>query len=267
MPAMTEVLETQAGRIRARMAEIDITQDALANAVGVSQGTINHILNGRTLKSKHLPKIAEALAVNLSWLTLATDKMLDLRTPDGRALTEAQMIERLQLPPKGDGFARLINTTAHIYMPEPARLDPPPVPAPDNTVHLPQLEIGYSMGGGSVFSDYQQVADIPFPRDWVAALAKGSFSDLFVARGEGDSMSPTLLDNDSVIIDTAQKSITQQDRIWCLSYGDLGMIKRVRVQPDGGILVMSDNPAVSDFTAYDGEVHVVGRVVWIGRKV
>lgn len=240
MLSMTQGIETQAERIRARMAELGVTQMALAEAVGISQGAVGHILKGRTLQSKYLPNIARALHVNLSWLTMDTDKMIDLLRMSERSIS---------------------------YEPEPAQLGPSDASIADNSVLLPELEIGYSMGGGSVFSDYQEVARIPFPRDWVRALAKGRFDELFVARGEGDSMTPTILDNDSVLIDTAQKRITQQDRIWCLSYGDLGMIKRVRVQPDGGILVMSDNPAVADFTAYDGEVHVVGRVVWIGRKV
>jgi len=85
------------------------------------------------------------------------------------------------------------------------------------------------MGGGSVFEDYQQSAMIPFPRDWLLPIMKGSFADLFVARGDGDSMVPTLLDGDLVIVDTSQKRIEQQDRLWCLSYGDRGMIKRVRM--------------------------------------
>jgi len=38
---------------------------------------------------------------------------------------------------------------------------------------------------------------------------------------------------------------------------------------DGGgtYRIMSDNPAVSDFDAADGEMHVVGRVIWIGRRI
>lgn len=143
----------------------------------------------------------------------------------------------------------------------------PPSELPDGTVMIPQLDIGYSMGGGSVFEEYAQTAMVPFPREWLRPMIGGTFSDLFVARGEGDSMMPTLLDSDFVIIDTAQKTIVKQDRLWCLNYGDLGMIKRVRMQPDGGALIISDNPAVENFTAYDGEVQAIGRVIWIGRRV
>jgi len=132
---------------------------------------------------------------------------------------------------------------------------------------IPELELGYSMGGGSVFADYQRRGFVPFQRDWLRGFMRGTFADLFVARGSGDSMTPTLLDGDIVLIDTAQKRIDQQDRIWALSYGDLGMIKRVRRLPGGSYRIMSDNPAVSPIDATDEEMHVVGRVVWIGRTM
>ena len=95
----------------------------------------------------------------------------------------------------------------------------------------------------------------------------GHFEELFVARGDGDSMQPTLLDGDIVLIDTSQKSINKQDRIWCVSYGELGMIKRVRKLPDGGYHILSDNPSVLPIKAYDDEMFVIGRVIWIGRRM
>lgn len=132
---------------------------------------------------------------------------------------------------------------------------------------VPELELGYSMGGGAIFSDYQRKGFVPFQREWLRSKIKGSLQDLFVARGDGDSMQPTLLDGDIVLIDTSQQSITSQDRIWAISYGDLGMIKRVRRLPGGAYHVMSDNPAVQPFSAVDDEMHVVGRVIWIGRTM
>jgi phage repressor protein C with HTH and peptisase S24 domain len=132
---------------------------------------------------------------------------------------------------------------------------------------VPEFELGYSMGGGSIFSDYRQTGFVPFQREWLRGFMRGNFADLFVARGSGDSMLPTLMDGDIVLIDTAQKRIDQQDRIWALSYGDLGMIKRVRRLPGGTYRIMSDNPAIDPLDASDDEMHVVGRVVWGGRPM
>lgn len=132
---------------------------------------------------------------------------------------------------------------------------------------IPELELGYSMGGGSIFNDYRQTGFVPFQREWLRAFMRGTFADMFVARGEGDSMMPTLLDGDIVLIDTAQRTIDKQDRIWALSYGDLGMIKRIRRLPNGIYRITSDNPVVEAIEVADDEMHVVGRVVWVGRTM
>lgn len=87
------------------------------------------------------------------------------------------------------------------------------------------------------------------------------------ARGDGDSMQPTILDGDIVLIDTSQKTINKQDRTWAVSYGDLGMIKRIRRLPDGDYHILSDNAAVAPTIAHDDEMYVIGRVIWIGRRM
>lgn len=218
-------------RIDALLAEKGWSQAELARRIDVKSTTIWKLVSGATQSSRHLRDIARQLQTTEEYLLGETDD------PAPRA-----------------GEQRL-------------EWRGPPSELPDGTVMIPQLDIGYSMGGGSVFEEYAQTAMVPFPREWLRPMIGGTFSDLFVARGEGDSMMPTLLDSDFVIIDTAQKTIVKQDRLWCLNYGDLGMIKRVRMQPDGGALIISDNPAVENFTAYDGEVQAIGRVIWIGRRV
>src|SRR3546814_9437116 len=50
---------------------------------------------------------------------------------------------------------------------------------------------------------YRRTGFLPFYREWLRSFARGSLQDLFVARGKGDSMTPTLLDGDIVLIDTA----------------------------------------------------------------
>ncbi len=218
-------------RIGALLQERGWSHAELARRVGISPASVWKLVNGQANTTKYLRDIARHLGTTEEYLLGETDD---------------------PTPRVGDK-----QLTWH----------GPPSEVPDGTVMIPQLDIGYSMGGGTVFEEYAQTALVPFPREWLRPMIGGTFGDLFVARGEGDSMMPTILDSDFVIIDTAQKSIVKQDRLWCLNYGDLGMIKRVRMQPDGGALIISDNPAVENFTAYDGEVQTIGRVIWIGRRV
>lgn len=215
-------------RLVQRMRKLGLSQSELARRVRVSQPTIQAITSGETQNSRHLAKIAIELETTPAWLMGETDDP----TEGALVLTEREAIaERLGL------------------------------------AMIPELELGYSMGAGSIIEDYRQIGVRVFDQDWLRGLIRGSFSDLFVARGEGDSMEPTLRDGDVVLIDTAQKDIVRQDAIWALSYGDLGMIKRVRRRPGGSYEIISDNPNVRPITAADDEMFVVGRVIWIGRRI
>jgi phage repressor protein C with HTH and peptisase S24 domain len=204
------------------------SQAWLARETGLSQPTINALIKKPERGSKHLHTIAGKLGTTVAYLVGETD---DPFSEASVIPSIASMADRL------------------------------------NLALIPHLEIGYSMGGGSVFEDYHHVGFRTFDRDWLRSITLGSFESLFVARGEGDSMHPTLMDEDMVIVDTSQRFIKQQDRIWAISYGELGMIKRVRRTPKGTYLIMSDNPVVSVIEAVDEEMHVVGRVIWIGRKM
>jgi len=136
-----------------------------------------------------------------------------------------------------------------------------------DAVLIPEIEVGYSMGGGADIDDYQVVQMVPMSRGWLATLTESPASHLFVARGEGDSMMPTLLDRDIVIIDRAQRSMRQQDRIWAIAYAGFSMIKRLRALPDGTLQINSDNKNVSSIQASEGEAFIIGRVVGIVRRI
>lgn len=219
---------TMGARIASLLEQQDMSQSELARRVGIAQPTISALIHGNNAGSKHLHKIAAVLGTTPGYLSGDTDDPSE----DAVSLPSPEL------------FAEQFNLAL-----------------------IPELELGYSMGGGSIFDDFRHTGIVPFQRDWLRGMMRGNFEDLFVARGEGDSMQPTLLDGDIVLIDTAQKDIRQQDRIWALAYGDLGMIKRVRRLSGGTYSIMSDNPAVAPFTAVDDEMYVIGRVVWIGRKI
>lgn len=136
-----------------------------------------------------------------------------------------------------------------------------------DAVLLPEVEVGYSMGGGADISDFPVVQMVPFSRSWLAGLTHSSPNHLFVARGDGDSMMPTLLDQDIVIIDRGERTIQRPDRIWAVVYAGYGMIKRLRPLPDGTLQINSDNPAVTPIIAYEGEAFLIGRVVGIIRRI
>lgn len=129
------------------------------------------------------------------------------------------------------------------------------------------VDIGYAMGDGALIDDYPELGMTPFDRNFLRALGARLFDRLFLCRGEGDSMSPTILDSDLVLIDASVQRVTMQDRIWALTVAGAGMIKRVRMLPGDEVMVISDNPAVPPQVYQADDVHIVGRVLWIGRRM
>lgn len=227
-PAYYGGLMTLGERIEERLRAMKISQSELARRVGVSQPTINQLISGTAQGSKHLHRIAAELGTSPAYLLGESD---DLEPIEPRVSSIQALSDELDLS------------------------------------LIPMLDIGYSMGGGTVLTAYRQTGVVPFARTLLRSVMRGTFSDVFVARGEGDSMHPTILDGDLVLIDTSQKDIDKQDRIWAVSYGELGMIKRVRRTPGGSYLLMSDNHTVRDVECFDGEMNVIGRVIWVGRRM
>lgn len=142
----------------------------------------------------------------------------------------------------------------------------PPV-QPDDVEFIREVDIRLAMGHGRLADDYPEVGQIPFNRNFRRTLTAAPVEQLFVARGDGDSMMPTLINDDMVLIDQSQQRISQSDRIWALRIEDAGLIKRVRVVPGGGYELLSDNPTIPPQMVQRDQVAVLGRVIWVGRRL
>jgi phage repressor protein C with HTH and peptisase S24 domain len=210
------------------MDELGLSQNGLAQRVGVSQASIAKITGGQSFGSKHLHRIARELGTTAAYLTGETDD------PSEGALPI----------PTSDDIAQQVGG-----------------------VRIKEIDLDYGMG--ATWIDGVPVTEIErvFPADWLVQFTRASPQHLFFAHGAGDSMMPTILDRDIVLIDTTQQTLNMADRIWAVAFGGAGMIKRLRPQPDGGVRLMSDNPSIRDEVAYDGELSIIGRVVAVMRKV
>ena len=142
-----------------------------------------------------------------------------------------------------------------------------PRPSNDDTVMLRQVDLAYSMGPGSNIEDYPEEGMIQFDPGLLSTITRSPPDRLFVARGSGDSMFPTLLNDDMVVIDTLQRQLNMQDRIWAISLHGAGGIKRLRTIGKGRVLVISDNKDVDNQEADAEDLFIAGRVIWVGRRV
>jgi phage repressor protein C with HTH and peptisase S24 domain len=137
----------------------------------------------------------------------------------------------------------------------------------DGTVQLRQIDLSYSMGPGANIDDYVDEGTFEMDSALLQRITRSPPERLFVASGAGDSMFPTLLDNDQVVIDTAQRVLNMQDRIWAVSLFGAGAIKRLRTVGPDRVLVMSDNKDVENQEVSAEDIFLLGRVIWLGRRV
>ena len=107
----------------------------------------------------------------------------------------------------------------------------------------------------------------PFPRAWLRMVTSTPAEQLYWAQGVGNSMEPTIGDGEVILIDRSKVGSSFGDLYWAVAYGQTGMIKRLRPMPDGSVKILSNNPSVPPEVAYDGELHIFGRVVAVVRRL
>jgi phage repressor protein C with HTH and peptisase S24 domain len=141
-----------------------------------------------------------------------------------------------------------------------------PWQAESDTVELEQIDLRYGMGG--TFADGPvEVERRPFSREWLRSITATAPRHLFWAIGDGNSMEPTIRTGEIILIDRSQDTPRMDDGIWAVTHGEIGKVSRLRHLPDGTVELHSDNHLVRPQTAVDGELHVVGRVIAVVRKL
>lgn len=133
---------------------------------------------------------------------------------------------------------------------------------------IPRLAVGASAGAGALPDHEAPLAEIAFDEAWLRRLGAGSDAVTMI-QVEGDSMAPTLSDGDDILVAMPTDGpARRRDGIHVLRMDDALIVKRLAFRPDGRLSVTSDNtlyPSYPDVAP--DSVHVVGRVIWAGRRV
>ncbi|MES2421477.1 MAG: S24 family peptidase [Pseudomonadota bacterium] len=217
---------TVGARIAERLVAAGMSQSELARRVGLAQTTINSLVKGDSRSSAYLHKIAAVLGTSTAYLAGDTSDPSSDAPP---APSREDMAELLDLVP------------------------------------IASVDMAYGMGLGYA-GDHIDVEVMLFPRAWLEAMTSTAPQELAWARGRGNSMSPTIEDNDLVLIDRSDRSVRNQDAIWAFTIGDIAMMKRLRVRGED-VTILSDNDRVPPDHAHPDEMNIVGRVSHIVRRV
>lgn len=160
------------------------------------------------------------------------------------------------------------------------RLDPQPIykdengpifipqwqdPDPEMFDYIPMAETKLSAGGGAFVLSEEIEGYYAFRKSWLRRVSSGT-KNLVLMRVIGDSMSPTIQEDDTVMIDIGKRSI-REGMIYAVRFEDTVMIKRLTFRPGGKILIISDNR--QEYESYEAEMrdlHVIGQIIFFCRS-
>lgn len=133
---------------------------------------------------------------------------------------------------------------------------------------IPLYDVAASAGNGAIV-EYEPIIDqLAFPRDYLRKITRSNPRNLAIISVKGDSMEPTLRDDDVVMLDTTKTNL-DYDGMFVIRFGEALLVKRVmRSTRPGYITVISDNRSIYPPQEHIADqVSVIGKVLWYGRRV
>ena len=200
-------MKTLSDRLRYLLKVNELTEDALAKKVNVSQQAINYVLNGKTRSPKNILEIATALGVNAHWL----------KTGEGS--------------PETDVFA----FTSEKDDDHTLRVDLLDAELAAHSSGIINLE--YPDVISSIFFTHEGVKQI---------LGRTTTDGVYMFKVPTDSMAPTITQNDIVFIDTNVKEYIGEG-VYSFNLNGETYITRLQRLPTGVIMALSDNPLYHPF--------------------
>ncbi|KGJ92140.1 S24 family peptidase [Colwellia psychrerythraea] len=135
-------------------------------------------------------------------------------------------------------------------------------------IDVPELSLHASAGHGAEILTEESDKSLIFKKEWINAHRLQN-KDLVMIHAKGDSMEPSITCGDELLIDKNPMD-RFVDGIYIIRIDKDLFVKRLRKRLTGAIDIISDNPAYPNETIDDSNsdlLHVIGKVVWIGRAV
>jgi phage repressor protein C with HTH and peptisase S24 domain len=133
---------------------------------------------------------------------------------------------------------------------------------------VPGYHVSVSTGHGKIIDSEPIKRHLAFRRKWLKFRGFEA-SKLVVVFASGDSMEPTIHNNNTLLVNTSDTKLTDGS-IFVLRFGDELYAKRLQKRFDGDIRLISDNKEYEDQIVKADEIdklHIIGKVVWIGKDL
>ncbi|WP_323842919.1 XRE family transcriptional regulator [Moraxella sp. Pampa] len=199
-------------RLKYARKQTDLTQANVAKAVGITQASYSELERGLVKSSGKIVEIAKVLKVNPSWLATGEEEM-------NASVLVTNISPNFEPVSDWDGST----------------------PLDDDEVAVPfykdfGVACGHGADGVALENEWRRLRMSRATIDRI-----GSHHDqIFATLADGDSMSPTINDGDTIWVDMSKETI-KDGKIFVFEYGGLFMCKRLYRLPNNGLRVVSDN--------------------------
>lgn len=227
-------------RLNIAMREMDITQGALADAVGMSQPSVWKLVSGGAKSSRKTVQIAKVLGVRPEWLSDGTGEMRATGGTEPSNITYTNLkLKILEDTDKNGDF-----------------------------VEIPLLNVSLSAGSGSYELEESSDFSLVFNRYELKSMGIPDGAAKLV-RVSGQSMEPTLHDGDIVGINIQDTTI-RDGKTYAICQADLLRVKILIATPST-VIIRSINreeypDEVVDREEFLHNVRVIGRVFWSSHR-
>ncbi|NIX75422.1 S24 family peptidase [Microvirga terricola] len=134
-------------------------------------------------------------------------------------------------------------------------------------VWIPHYDVRAAAGTGALVEAEHLVGRVPF-HELVLRGIRANLKDLVLIEVKGDSMEPTLVDGEPILVDRSVRHV-RTDSIYVLRIDAELLVKRLQRRLNGPISLISDNPryVTQHLTPQEmAGVEIVGEVVWPPRR-
>ncbi|WP_130470047.1 LexA family transcriptional regulator [Candidatus Magnetaquicoccus inordinatus] len=263
--------------LRSRLAKVIGDEDPYpwAERIGIGKSTFAGLWrHGAGPQTKTLLKIAQHTNISLNWLlTGQGPERLDLSAANENGSVRKEYLTYVSATANAD------STQEHYASRQPAAAPIEEIGEMyrlhgDEYCHVPCFVLPFA--NGQLLQSEQLVDSLSFKMDWLEHTMGLDVRELALVQVTGDSMEPTLKERDLLLVDrrgftqTEQTPRLRSDSIYVLLRGSELVAKRLQFGFDGSLTIQSDNIAYAahNITAEQlQQVQIIGRVVWVGRRV
>lgn len=274
--------------LRQLMAEKGINQLELSRRTGITQSTLSRILGPKDVAKGIKDPTDKQVKPLADFFGLTTDQLRGYSPIDGQMASEPEeatrstgdlLKEMLQKHGKGlteearqrlqamaDDQVELESGRGNVITADFSR----PGLVGDE-IKIPHYDVRAAMGGGQIPADYiELLRDVTVSQEHLRRLGVDYESPfhLKMITGWGQSMAPTIQDKDPLLIDVSIDEFTG-DGIYLFTQGEMLFIKRLQLEDEERLKVISDNRNHDPRYVTSDEIYIKGRIllVWNANKV